>query len=560
MTVQLSKPALAKLAAVACIWAGHKAAALVATAESDLNMSRAGTGAKLNTDGAAYAKFTASVAAILEEVVEPLLGDDEWPVEAAVEALDAALPSALVTDKALAGIEPGEDALAALVLRSLGLVDPRFLDHTGHHETFRETGFAVLSSVFSRSAAAKGGLKALAKELASADSDQMSAAGGQRETVAKLRERLAVARRQANEVWPLVEALVACASAMADAGHSSEATDLNREAIGLLDQLLAQTPGSLAVQRERFVALARFAQGLMAQGRIGEAVEPLLAGLATIRALVAAEPHESRHRRDLASALDIAGQVASQRDANQEALSLYRESLSLRTQLLEITPDDDALKMDVCSTHDRIGLALMADSQLRMAILEFNEAMMLRRELVEKDNHNPRLLRDVARSCDFLGEAMSRAEKYTDALSVLRSGRDIYMQLSEQVSDDLALRQDLASCMDRIGDVLMLMGEHDEAMRSYRSGLNIIVPLAASDSNHIGRQRNMALSHARVARASEMLGKRDEAIQGLQRGRSIILKLIRPQSSDKQLKFDLDWFDGHLRRLGRASAGGLGAL
>jgi hypothetical protein len=38
------------------------------------------------------------------------------------------------------------------------------------------------------------------------------------------------------------------------------------------------------------------------------------------------------------------------------------------------------------------------------------------------------------------------------------------------------------------------------------------------------------------------------------------MRLIRPDAADSQLASDLDWFDVHLKRLGRAMAGGLGSL
>jgi tetratricopeptide (TPR) repeat protein len=558
MSVRLSKPAVMKLAAILCLGVGERSATLSEAAGSDLNRQRAGAGAPLATDGPAYLAFAGKIDLIVSDVIDPLLGDDEWPVEDAVMALDAALPSALVTEKDLGGLARGPDALAGLALLMLGRVDPRFLETSGHHEIYRETGFAIISSVLEQMGADKDAVRTLAREIAAEDVPP-GAPGGARGTLEGMRDAITHARQRGDSAQ-LAALLLSYGSALAEVGKFSDAVEVQREAVWLFDQLVLRTPDSLALQRERFVAMMQLAQGLLTLGQIGEAEQPAQAGLAAIRAVVAVEPRDPRPAWDLASALDIAGDLAFARDENLDALAMYREALELRMRLAEAAPEDFALAIDISTTHDRIGRALMRDNQLKNAIVEFNNALAQRQQLSQRDRDNPRLMHDVARSCTLLGDALLRAGCVADALTVLRNGRDIYQHLVQQRPDDLGLRQDFAGCIDSIGDVQMMLGDYEGAMRSYRSGMAIILPLAASDTSHIGRQRNLALCHGRVARACEMTGNPDEAILGFQRGRGIIQRLIRPGSRDTQLAGDLDWFDANLRRLGRGMAGGLGSL
>jgi tetratricopeptide (TPR) repeat protein len=552
---RLSKPALVKLSVVLCLSAGHRHEMLGQAARSDLN--RPQPDVALNTGGPAFAAFAGEALAVLRGLLQPLEGEERQLAWLALQALDAALPSGN-----LEGIwpEPDRDTndLAASVLIALSPVDPRFQERGGNHDALAQAALALLTQLLSPHRIYAGQAAALSAEMLR-EARPGPGAIPPSANLARLRHHAAAARA-AKDQAALRSILPGFADALQRSGHLAEATDTWREALGLIDSARRANPEVPALRCERIGIMMRLAEAQLAQGRVQEAMNPSQGCLAELRAMVAAEPDEAPHRHALAAALDIAGDIALARDEPEAALEALREALVLRFQLAENQPQEVKLRLEIAATRDRIGLALLTEKQVKSALVEFNEALGLRQAAAQADPENRRLARDVARSCDLLGDAMLRAARPAEALSVLVSGRQIHQHLMQEQPEDAALRQNLAACLDRIGDALMMTDAFGEALKSYRASLNLLQPIAAMDASHLGRQRNLALSHGRIARAVEMLGHRDEAIRGLETGRGIIMKLIRPKAGDMRLRQDLDWFDLHLKRMGRATAGGLSAL
>jgi tetratricopeptide (TPR) repeat protein len=553
--LRLSNPALVKFSLVVCLSAGHRQEKLGLAARSDLNRPQADLA--LNTGGPAFAAFADEALAVLRGLMQPLQGEERRIASLALQALDAALPSA---DFSGISSQPGRDAaeLATILLVALSPVDPRFQERDGPHDAFVQATLGFVTPLLSPHRIYSGQAAALAAELvrpasAVAGASPLSASLG------VLREDVAAARA-AKDNAALESILPGLAEALARNGHMSEAADILKEALSHTDLAIKANPGPSPALRQRIFLLMRLAEAQLAQGRLQEAMSASQACLAELRAIVSAEPKEAAHRHALAAALDIAGDIALARHEPRPALAALSEGLGLRIQLADSRPQEMRIRLEIAATRDRIGMALLADRQMKSAIIEFHEALGLRQAAARADPENRRLARDVARSCDLLGDAMLRAGKPADALSVLVSGRQIHQHLVQEQPDDPSLRQNLGACLDRIGDTLMLTEAYGDALKNYRASLSLLQPLAAIDASHLGRQRNLALSHGRIARAVEMLGHRDEAIKGMQTGRSIIMKLMRPKTGDAQLRQDLDWFDLHLQRMGCAVAGGLSAL
>jgi tetratricopeptide (TPR) repeat protein len=552
---RLSKPALVKLSVVLCRSDGHRHEMLDRASRSDLNRPQADV--RINTRGPAFAAFAGEALAVLRGLIQPLEGEERQIAWLALQALDAALPSG---DLEGVSPRPGLDVndLAASVLAALSPVDPRLSERGGHHAGLAQAAATLLRQLLSPHRIYAGQAGALAAEMLR----QIPSGAGVHPLSADLSglRHQAAAAREAKDATALRSILPRIAEALARNGHMAEAADTWREALALADTALRARPDMPALRRERIALMMRLAEAQLAQGRVHEAMTPSQGSLADVRALLAVEPDEAAHRHVLAAALDIAGDIALARDDAVGALSALREGLALRLQLAEDQPQEGKIRLEIAATRDRIGLALLAEKQIKAALMEFNEALGLRQAAAQADPENRRLARDVARSCDLLADAMLRAAKPAEALSVLASGRQIHQHLMQEQPDDPALKQNLAACLDRIGDALMMTNAHGEALGSYRASLALLQPIAVIDPGHMGRQRNLALSHGRIARAVEMLGQRDEAIRGLETGRGIIMKLIRPRTGDARLRQDLDWFDLHLKRMGRATAGGLSAL
>src|SRR4029077_20572323 len=83
-----------------------------------------------------------------------------------------------------------------------------------------------------------------------------------------------------------------------------------QEAQARLDELTQQAPDDLQLRRLRSAALDEFAQTYLAIGDLDHARAAASAARPTMLPLVAPEPRDRQHKKDLGIALDRVGQVA----------------------------------------------------------------------------------------------------------------------------------------------------------------------------------------------------------------------------------------------------------
>jgi eukaryotic-like serine/threonine-protein kinase len=228
-------------------------------------------------------------------------------------------------------------------------------------------------------------------------------------------------------------------------------------------------------------------------GRRTEAADSFRQGRDLLEQLHKDYPRHEGVQADLASLLaNYAAWCNQVPESREEALSLLRRVLELRTALAEARPRNAQRQANRAAAHQNLGLALRDSGRLPEALHELQQAHDLRAKLARD---NPRVRRhqvDLASSLVDLGAHHQNQNQLEQALNYFRQARDIDEKLFLQDPHSPYLRRDLALNCFRVGTVLGALNLRPEEHQTLTRARELQHVLVQIDPNNLDDRRDLS--------------------------------------------------------------------
>ncbi|HEV2188731.1 MAG TPA: tetratricopeptide repeat protein [Stellaceae bacterium] len=265
-----------------------------------------------------------------------------------------------------------------------------------------------------------------------------------------------------------------------------------QEAQARVDQLTQEAPDDLQLRRLRAAALDEIAQTYLAIGDLDRARAAAADSLATTRALVAAEPQNQQHNKDLSVALDRVGLIALRSGDDAAALAAFNEDLAITRGLIAADPDNVPLQRDESEVLDNIGEAKQRSGDTKGAAEAYQQALSIIAKLAQQYPDSAGLQRDLSVSLNRTGDVSIAAGDTADAAKAFDQALAIRRKLAAAAPDNTSSQYDLWLELSKIADLNQRIGDATGSASAYTEALPLIQHLADSDPGNARWQLDLA--------------------------------------------------------------------
>src|SRR5579862_1574837 len=304
------------------------------------------------------------------------------------------------------------------------------------------------------------------------------------------------------------------------------------EADQLLMQLASEQPNNRSWQNDLAVAKTELGHALVAQGKLGEALDRYRGSLAIRKMLVATEPDNVDWQMALASLDRAIGIVLTSQGQSAEALKSYQASIAIVEPLANADPSNLALKRDLALDHYQIGDVLRLTNKLGPALQEIHASLDIRQQLASAAPDDPNAQINVSLSYSRLGDVLGAQSKYAEALESQRRALAIRERIAATDRTNAVWQRDLLWAYSRVGDVLRVQGELTDALDSEQKAAAIAERLAAADPSNNAAQRELSAQDMKLGDVHREQGKYSEALDNYQASLAISQRIAAADPSN----------------------------
>jgi len=277
-------------------------------------------------------------------------------------------------------------------------------------------------------------------------------------------------------------------------------TDILDQTEKLQDQLIAYNKDDVALQRSRAIARREISQTLRIQGDGEAALKTGRDALTIVNGLLAADPKNPELQRDLSLTLNRIGEALATTGHDQEALDYFKRSLTVRIDLLALAPEIGAQK-DLATSYERVGDELFKLGQSDQASQAYKTSLTIRQTLADATPDDSDLQFDLAVSYDRMARLAGEGD---EALALYRNSLAIRQKLADKDPRNGEWQRALAASYDSVAACLSATGHNSEALDSYKHGLQIRQQLADRNPEIARWQALVALSLYNLGRAGDL--------------------------------------------------------
>lgn len=322
-------------------------------------------------------------------------------------------------------------------------------------------------------------------------------------------------------------------------GDSKAAAATQRSMLDRARMNLRRRPQAVSLRREvaqRLLALARFEEELAG---ISAALERTREAVGIIEDLVAADDHDLRARRELAQArvdygrrLIVAGRTADGHREIEKALAVAAE-----VQAADTNNRDFSVRF--AASRGELGETLLWMGRVSLARDHLAQSLERLIEIAPDDGSGgwqpPYELASAWRRMGhfhFQADDMKEARRhYTEGVRILRS---IVGGLAED-----KLMSELAIAIDEVADTLMGDSDANGALALYRESMAMRQRLHDENPANLTFMRNLGISHFNVGRTLNELGERVDALRHMRKALEFDRKLAAADPSNQELVANL---------------------
>jgi non-specific serine/threonine protein kinase/serine/threonine-protein kinase len=267
----------------------------------------------------------------------------------------------------------------------------------------------------------------------------------------------------------------------------------SKEALQIYENLVAETPGSLDLQRAFLETQVEDVTNYVNLGRFDEAVEPLKQTAGKIEALRRAYPYDAETERILARCLVAIGYALSWQSRQPEAEAEMARAVAMAESLAARFPNDTNLKQDLWKFYlTASGIYEEIDNARAFGLVE--KARRVVEEVIAADRANVQARHNLVRTYSQLGVLASHLGKHVEALGFLERGTAIVLELQEKDRLNRGYDRDLSSFYLRIGDVRYRQGDMTAALEAYQKAATLFEKQLAEDAANTAVLRDLAIA------------------------------------------------------------------
>ena len=260
-------------------------------------------------------------------------------------------------------------------------------------------------------------------------------------------------------------------------------------------------------------------------------------------------PEDVDWQSDLAEAKLRRGNVVEAQGKLDEALTAFRDSLSIRERLVQADPGNARWQRDLSVSQEKIGDVLVEQIDLPAALDAFKVSLAIRERLARSVPGNAGYQRNLSVSLEKIGDVLVAQGNLPAALDSFKASLAIADRLAKADPGHSGWQRDLAVSHNKIGDVLVDQGNIPAGLNAFVESHAIFERLAKADPGNAGWQRDLALSFGRVAMVDARQAERQRAVGAFRNGREIIARLRTQSPDNAMLPKDLAWFEAQIAAL-----------
>lgn len=338
-------------------------------------------------------------------------------------------------------------------------------------------------------------------------------------------------------------------------GRSEEALASYRRAIAIYDRMLANSPNSALLRRERALCQASMASIQAVLGQRKEASKHMDQVLADMRALHDAPTHDVPMRQALLLALQQRGSLAWEAGEWDKALEMHHEALTIAENIAQEEPHNPHAEKLVAMAHSHVGRTLEKAGNYAEAKKHYQQTLARIEHVVPEYPDDVRMLRDFSVALLQFGDILSR--EGNDAEARDSYNRAIKLRRKQATLDphSATVQRDLAVALERLARYFEQQKEYDQMAEPITESLAITQRLADADPENRQHQRDLWIKRATLGRALMYLQKFEPAAAEMKKARQIAMELA---SEDDQDTVDLQGVAETTASLGDITFGAIG--
>jgi eukaryotic-like serine/threonine-protein kinase len=282
------------------------------------------------------------------------------------------------------------------------------------------------------------------------------------------------------------------------------------EALQIYEQLVAEQPGSLELQRAFLDAQTEDATSYLNRGRYAEATPPLQRASGKLEELRRAHPGDTETERILAKGLVSLGVALSWEGRQPEAEAEMARAVAIAESLAARFPNDMNLKQDLWKFYEQAGGIYEEVDDARG--FEFSEkSRRVVEGIIAADPANAQARLNLSRSFSRLGISASNLGRPAEALGFLERALAIVLELQGKDPLNRGYDRDVSILYMRIGVARLKQRDLHGALDAYQKCAASFEKQFANDPANTNVLRDVAIAYRHAGNVHKELAKTADA-------------------------------------------------
>ncbi|HYG80342.1 MAG TPA: serine/threonine-protein kinase, partial [Pyrinomonadaceae bacterium] len=270
-----------------------------------------------------------------------------------------------------------------------------------------------------------------------------------------------------------------------------------KEALRIYENLVAETPSSLALQRAFLETQIEDATNYINLSRFADAIEPLKQTAGKIEALRRTHPDDADTERILARCLVTLGLALSWEHRQPEAEAEMARGVAIAESLAARFPNDTNLKQELWKSYQTASDIYEEIDNARSFELGEKSRKVIE-EIIAADRANVQARHNLVKTYVKLGVAASHLGKHVEALGFLERAMAVVLGLQEKDPLNRGYDRDLSSLYLRIGDARYRQRDLPAALAAYQKGAEFYEKQVSDDVANTLVLRELSLAYIAI--------------------------------------------------------------
>ena len=280
----------------------------------------------------------------------------------------------------------------------------------------------------------------------------------------------------------------------------------SREALQIYENLVAETPGSLELQRAFLGTQVEDATNYTNLNRDAEAIPLLRRAAGKIEELRRTNAGDTETERLLARCLASLGLALSWESHQPEAEAEMTRAVTIAESLAARFPNDTNIKQELWKIYESAsGIYEQIDDARAFELCE--KSRRVAEEMIAADPADAQARHNLSKSFSRLGVSASHLGKPAEALGFLEQAMAIVLELQEKDPLNRGYDRDLSALYIRIGLARFKQRDYHGALAAHQKGAELYEKQLADDAANTIALRDSAIAYRHAGLAHKELAK-----------------------------------------------------